>query len=66
MICYVFKVRESSYTSKRDTKEKKGYNIALLALEGAKFSLETFIQHKDNVFEKSSSGDLSKVFGPGL
>lgn len=66
MLCYVFKVRESSYTSKKDTKEKKGFNVALVALEGAKFALETFIQHKDNVFERNMNGDLSKVFSPGF
>lgn len=67
MICYVFKVRSSSYKSKRDEKIKKGWNVGLVALEGAKFHLETFIDEKDpNVFYKDGKTDLSKVFKPGF
>ena len=50
MLCYVFKVRSSKYLSKRDAKQKIGYNVALVALEGAKFHLETFIDNKDDIF----------------
>jgi hypothetical protein len=50
MICYVFKVRRSSFTSKTDNKVRSGYNVGLVALEGAKFHLETFIDTKENVF----------------
>lgn len=68
MVCYVFKVRKSRYFSKRDNKEKKGYNVALLALEGAKFHLETFMDDKDRseLFPSSDGKDLSKVFAPGF
>ena len=50
MICYVFKVRESKYRSKRDEKMKNGWNLGLVSLEGAKFHLETFIDKSDSVF----------------
>ena len=63
MLCYVFKVRQSSYKSKRDEKMKTGFNIALVALEGAKFHLETFIDVKDNVF---ANDGLKKNFKPGF
>lgn len=66
MICYVFKVRSARYTSKRDSKNRTGYNVGLVALEGAKFHLETFIDLKDEVFEKNANGDLQKVFSPGF
>lgn len=63
MLCYVFKVRASSYKSKRDEKMKTGYNVALVALEGAKFHLETFIDGKDQVFANEG---LKKNFKPGF
>lgn len=63
MICYVFKVRPAKYTSKKDNKVKNGYNVGLVALEGAKFHLETFIDLKDSIF---STPDMSKVFVPGF
>lgn len=66
MLCWVFNVRESSYKSKKENKEKKGWNISLVSLEGSKFHLETFIDQKDNVFLKSGDSDLSKVFKPGF
>lgn len=66
MICYVFKVRKASFRSKRDEKVKSGYNVGLLALEGAKFHLETFIDAKDGVFFKDSKVDLEKAFKPGF
>lgn len=50
MICYVFKVRRSSFVSKTDSRTKSGFNVGLLALEGSKFHLETFIDSTDNVF----------------
>ena len=50
MICYVFKVRRSSFVSKTDSKTKTGFNVGLLALEGSKFHLETFVDSADNVF----------------
>lgn len=65
MICYVFKVRSARYTSKRDSKSRTGFNVGLVALEGAKFHLETFIDLKDELFDKTQ-GDLSKVFSPGF
>lgn len=65
MLCYVFKVRQTKYTSKKDNKAKSGYNVGLIALEGAKFAMETFIDSKDDVFDKSV-GDLSKVFKTGF
>lgn len=63
MICYVFKVRSSSYRSKRDEKVKTGFNVGLLALEGAKFHLETFIDSKDQVFANEG---LKKNFTTGF
>lgn len=63
MLCYVFKVRSSQYKSKRDEKMKTGYNVGLVALEGAKFHLETFIDKKDNVFANEG---LQKNFGTGF
>lgn len=63
MKCYVFKVRSSQYLSKRDNKTKKGYNVALVALEGSKYHLETFIELKDDVFANEG---LKKVFAPGF
>lgn len=64
MLCYVFKVRSSSFMSKRDSKEKKGWNVALICLEGAKFHLETFIDSRDKVF--APGGNLEKIFAPGF
>lgn len=66
MKCYVFKVRKTSFRSKRDEKQKTGYNVGLLALEGSKFHLETFIDAKDSVFLKNAQSDLEKVFAPGF
>ena len=66
MLCYVFNVRESKYRSKKDNKDKMGWNVSLVALEGSKFHLETFIDKKDDLFNKSGDADLSKVFGPGF
>ena len=66
MKCYVFKVRSASYRSKKDNKDKKGFNVGLVALEGAKFHLETFIDNSDKVFQKSADKDLSKIFAPGF
>lgn len=63
MICYVFKVRSASYKSKRDEKMKQGFNVGLVALEGAKFHLETFIDKKDQVFANEG---LQKNFSPGF
>lgn len=59
MKCYVFKVRSARYRSKKDDKEKRGFNVGLVALEGAKFHLETFIDERDNVFDKSNIRDNS-------
>lgn len=66
MLCYIFNVRESAYKSKKDNKEKKGWNVSLVCLEGSKFHLETFIDSKENVFYKNEKSDLSKVFCPGF
>lgn len=66
MICYVFNVRESRYKSKKDNKEKHGWNVSLVALEGSKFHLETFIDKNDDVFRRTTDSDLSKVFSPGF
>lgn len=66
MLCYVFNVRESKYKSKRDEKYRDGWNVSLVCLEGSKFHLETFIDKRDDVFEKKGGGDLSKVFCPGF
>lgn len=66
MICYVFNVRQSAYKSKKDNKEKRGWNVSLVCLEGSKFHLETFIDAKDDVFYKSADSDLSKIFSPGF
>lgn len=63
MICYVFKIRSASYLSKKDQKQKTGYNVGLIALEGSKFHLETFIDFKDNVFK---TDDLKKNFVVGF
>lgn len=63
MICYVFKVRQAKYRSKRDEKMKNGYNVGLVALEGAKFHLETFIDNSDNVFVNEG---LKQNFAPGF
>ena len=66
MICYVFNVRKSEYTSKKDNKKRDGWNVSLVCLEGSKFHLETFIDKKDDVFYRSGDSDLSKVFSPGF
>lgn len=66
MLCYVFNVRQSAYKSKKDNKDKKGWNVSLVCLEGSKFHLETFIDQKDDVFYRSGDSDLSKVFCPGF
>lgn len=66
MLCYVFNVRESKYRSKKDNKDKMGWNVSLVALEGSKFHLETFIDKKDDVFYHVGDTDLSKVFSPGF
>lgn len=66
MLCYVFNVRESKYRSKKDQKDRSGWNVSLVALEGSKFHLETFIDRKDEVFFKQGDSDLSKVFRPGF
>lgn len=66
MICYVFNVRKSEYTSKKDNKKKNGWNVSLVCLEGSKFHLETFIDKTDNVFYKLGQSDLSEVFSPGF
>lgn len=66
MICYVFNVRQSAYKSKKDNKDKKGWNVSLVCLEGSKFHLETFIDQKDDVLYRSGDSDLSKVFCPGF
>lgn len=66
MICYVFNVRESEYTSKRENKKRNGWNISLVCLEGSKFHLETFIDKKDDVFIRVGDSSLSKVFCPGF
>lgn len=67
MLCYIFNVRKSSYISKRDgNKKKDGWNVSLVCLEGSKFHLETFIDEKDNVFEKTLDKDLSKSFSVGF
>lgn len=63
MICYVFKVRPATYKSKRDEKQKTGFNIGLVCLEGAKFHLETFIDLKDKVF---ANDGLKTKFAPGF
>lgn len=66
MICYVFNVRSSDYVSKKDKTKKSGWNVSLVALEGSKFHLETFIDRKDDVFFRDGQSDLSKVFCPGF
>lgn len=66
MICYVFNVRKSEFTSKRENKKKNGWNVSLVCLEGSKFHLETFIDKQDNVFYKAGDSDLSAVFSPGF
>ena len=66
MLCYVFNVRESRYKSKKDQKDRVGWNVSLVALEGSKFHLETFIDKKDEVFYRQGDSDLSKVFRPGF
>lgn len=63
MICYVFKVRAARYKSKRDEKEKSGFNVGLVSLEGAKFHLETFIDNKDKIF---ANDGLKNKFKPGF
>lgn len=63
MICYVFKVRQAKYRSKRDEKMKNGYNVGLVALEGAKFHLETFIDTSDQVFANEG---LKQNFATGF
>lgn len=63
MICYVFKVREAKYRSKRDEKMKMGWNVGLVALEGAKFHLETFIDKTDSTFVNKG---LAENFAPGF
>lgn len=64
MICYVFKVRFARYMSKKEDKQKTGLNVGLLALEGAKFHLETFLDSKlkAEVFKDN----LDKTFAPGF
>ena len=59
----MFKVRSASYRSKRDEKQKSGFNVGLISLEGAKFHLETFIDLKDPVF---ANDGLKKTFAPGF
>ena len=66
MLCYVFNVRESKYRSKRDDKQRDGWNVSLVCLEGSKFHLETFIDKKDDVFVRQGNSDLSKVFSSGF
>ena len=66
MLCYVFNVRESRYKSKKDQKDRFGWNVSLVALEGSKFHLETFIDQKDEVFYRQGDSDLSKAFRPGF
>lgn len=66
MICYVFNVRKSEYTSKKDNKKRDGWNVSLVCLEGSKFHLETFIDKKEDVFYRNGESDLSKVFVPGF
>ena len=66
MICYVFNVRRSKYTSKKDNKKKDGWNVSLVCLEGSKFHLETFIDDHDEIFPRNPKADLSKVFCPGF
>lgn len=66
MLCYVFNVRESKYRSKRDDKQRDGWNVSLVCLEGSKFHLETFIDKKEDVFFKKGETDLSRVFSPGF
>ena len=60
---YVFKVRLARYKSKKDEKYKNGCNVGLVALEGAKFHLETFIDFSDQVFANEG---LKKSFQPGF
>lgn len=64
MICYIFKVRAASYMSKKEDKQKSGFNIGLLALEGSKFHLETFIDNrlKMQIFKEN----IDKNFTPGF
>lgn len=64
MLCYVFNVRESRYRSKKDNKEKQGWNVSLVALEGSKFHLETFIDKKDDVFYRSGEKTLERSESP--
>lgn len=66
MLCYVFNVRESKYKSKKDDKQRDGWNVSLVCLEGSKFHLETFIDKRDDVFLKQGNADLSRVFSPGF
>lgn len=66
MICYVFNVRKSTYTSKKDNKKKDGWNVSLVCLEGSKFHLETFVDSREEIFLKEKNSDLSKVFCPGF
>lgn len=66
MKCYVFKVRQARFRSKRDEKEKTGFNVALVALEGSKFHLETFVDNKDPAVFKHGDKDFSKIFSPGF
>lgn len=64
MICYVFKVRQNTFTSKRDNKLKTGLNIGLLALEGAKFHLESFVEFSQkDVFVNIAGGSKSFTTG---
>lgn len=65
MICYVFKVRQNTFISKRDNKQKNGYNVGLLALEGSKFHLESFIDSSSReVFSSLPQG--VKSFSTGF
>lgn len=63
MKCYVFKVRSAQYRSKKEEKDKKGFNVGLLALEGAKFHLETFIDNKLPIF---ANDGIKSNFKPGF
>lgn len=66
MLCYVFNVRSSEYTSRNDNKKRTGWNVSLVCLEGSKFHLETFIDKKDDVFYHKGDTDLANVFSPGF
>ena len=42
--------RESKYRSKRDDKQRDGWNVSWSVLKALSFHLETFIDKKDDVF----------------